>query len=308
MAKNKLNPADYIRPLYINGLQGRVLSMPANRPRKREILLLYGTHASIERMQGLVEELRKYGNVTLPDLPGMGGMDSFYKIGQQPDLDTMADYLAAFVKMRYSRRRVTILGVSLGFVIATRMLQKYPELAKKVDLVVSIVGFAHHDEFKFSKRNYVFMRTAAKIFSQPFPAWFVKTFVLRSPFIRGTYALVADNHSKFKDADKSERRKRVDFEIDLWKMNDVRTYMQTGHIMLTLDLCKQKVNLPVHHVAVDNDQYFDNYVVEQHLGVIYTEVQVTKAKLGAHMPTVVASAKEVAPFIPPKLRRLLAAS
>jgi pimeloyl-ACP methyl ester carboxylesterase len=309
MPKKELNPADYISPLYINGLQGRMLNMPSSRHnKKREILLLYGVHSSIERMFGLVEELCKYGNVTLPDMPGMGGMDSLYKIGQKPDLDTMADYLAAFVKMRYSRRRVTILGFSLGFVVATRMLQKHPELAKKVDLVISIVGFTHYQEFKFKRSSYLLMRYTSSILSNRFMAWVVRTFFLRGPFIYLVYTLVADRHSKFKDADKKERNRRIAFEIILWKINDIRTYMDLGITMLTVNLCNSRVKLPVYHVAVDSDQYFDNYVVEQHMGVIYSEVHVVKTKLGAHMPTVVASAKEVAPFIPAKIRSLLASS
>jgi hypothetical protein len=117
---------------------------------------------------------------------------------------------------------------------------------------------------------------------------------------------VADKHTKFMDADKAERRRRVAFEVILWKINDIRTYMDVAIIMLTLNLCKSgQIDLPIYHVAVDSDQYFDNYVVEQHLGVIYNDVHVVKTKLGAHMPTVVATAKEVAPFIPAKIRRLL---
>ena len=89
----------------------------------------------------------------MPDLPGFGGMDSFNSIGRTPTIDEYADYLAAFVKMRYRRKKVTIIGISFGFVVATRMLQRYPELASKVDIVVSIVGFMHKTDFLFKSKQ-----------------------------------------------------------------------------------------------------------------------------------------------------------
>ncbi len=298
--------ADYIEPLYMNGLRGRMLRIPAPPRKKREILLVYGHHASLERLFGMAQDLNRYGTVTMPDLPGFGGMEPFYKLGEKPTLDNLADYLAAFVKLRYKRRRVTIMGMSMGFLVVTRMLQRYPELIKKVDLLISIVGFVHRDDFKFKKRNYLLMRYGSSFFSNRLPAWFGKTFILRAPLIRGAYALVADSHSKLKDADKEEVKRRVDFEIVLWQINDIRTYMDTTVSMLTADLCNEQVQMPVYHVAVSNDRYFDNHNVEQHLKVIYSEATVIQTKVAAHAPTIIATAEDVAPFVPQKLRRMLA--
>jgi pimeloyl-ACP methyl ester carboxylesterase len=298
--------AAHIQPLAMNGLNGRMLRIPAKGKKTREILIIYGQHASIERMYSLGEELSRYGRVTLPDLPGFGGMEALYKIGEKPDLDTMADYLAAFVKLMYNRKRVSIIGISYGFTVATRMLQRYPELTRKTDLVVSLVGFAHHEDFKFTPRTMRIGRIVTNIFSRRFPAWIAQNIFLRGSFIRATYWLVADKHAKFKDADNAERKRRVDFEIILWKINDIRTYMHTIGGMLQIDLCDKQVKLPVYHVHVDGDQYFDNYRVEQHMSVIFTDFKQFEAKLGAHMPTIVATREEIAPLIPKELRRLLA--
>lgn len=305
-SRTQKNPADFIVPINMNGLRGRMLRMPAPKKKHKEILLVYGHHASLERMFGVAENLNRYGAVTLPDLPGFGGMESFYKIGEKPTLDNLADYLAAFVKLQYKRRRVTIMAMSFGFVIVTRMLQRYPELVGKVDGLVSIVGFAHVDDFRFKRRNLLFFRYMASFFSNHLPAWFLKHFVLRSICIRLAYLMVASRHSKLKDANKTERDNRINFEIGLWKQNDIRTYMDTTVTMLTLNICDKRVNLPVHHVAVDHDRYFDNHMVEQHLRVIYDDFTMVKSKMLAHAPTVVADAKAAAPFIPLRIRRLLA--
>src|SRR5579864_1785028 len=125
--------ADYILPLNVNGLHGRMLRAPATtkKYRRREILLIYGHHAMLERWWSLVQNLEKYGNITMPDMPGFGGMESFAKIGTKPTIDAHADYLAAFIKLRYRQKRLTIYAVSYGFIVVTRMLQRYPELAQK---------------------------------------------------------------------------------------------------------------------------------------------------------------------------------
>lgn len=306
--KISTNPADYIEPLNINRLEGRVLRLPApNSRRNREILLLYGSHSSIERMFTLASEFNRYGPLTMPDWPGFGGMDSLYKIGKKPSLDTMADYLAAFVKMRYRRRRFTIIGMSYGFTVATRMLQKYPELSAKVDLVVSVVGFARYDDFRLPKRTITLIKLASGLLQQRVPCLVAQS-VMRGPVIAATYNLLASRHAKLKDADALERRRRIDFEKVLWRINDLRTYFHTMHDMFTIDLCGHQATLPVYHVAVQDDQYFNNRLVEQHLAIIYSRVTVIDIKLGAHMPTIVATAAEAGAFVPSRLRKLLAAS
>lgn len=310
MAKKRTQkPQDFIIPLNMNGLKGRMLRMSSrNAKRNREMLLVYGHHASLERMFGIAEDLSQYGNVTIPDLPGFGGMQSFYHIGEKPTLDNFADYLAAFVKLRYKRKKVTILGMSFGFVIVTRMLQKYPELQRKVDVLVSIVGFAHRDDFHFKKRTYWMLRYGASMCANPIMAGMVRYVILRPTMIRLAYRMVADRHSKFKDADPAERDRRINFEIELWHCNDVRTYMTTTVTMLTLDICQPTVALPVHHVMVEEDRYFDNHLVEQHLKIIFKKVTLVRSKMPNHAPTVIADAESAAPFVPTRLRRILAAA
>lgn len=297
--------SDYIFPMYMNGLHGRVLRMPANKKKKREILVIYGVHASIERMYGVAEVLSQYGTVTMPDLPGFGGMDSFYQIGEKPTLDAMADYLASFCMLRYKNRRITILGMSYGFLVVTRMLQKYPELAKKVDLLISVVGFAHKDDFKIKRRNYWTLRLVSALLMHKWPSAFVRHIILRPLPIKTMYRLVEKNHPKFMDGDREERDRRIAFEVHLWQCNDVQTYFYTGHDIFTADVTKHRVNLPVHHVAVDADRYFDNLTVEQHMRRIFTDYEQYDAKMPNHAPSTIATAKDAAPFIPPKIRQIL---
>ena len=306
MAKEKTkNPADYIVPLNMNGLQGRMLHLPAPPGKQREILLLYGHHSSLERWWGIAQVLNRYGTVTMPDLPGFGGMDSMYKIGKKPNVDNMADYLASFVRMRYKRKRVTIVGMSFGFVVATRMLQRFPDLTKKVDMLVSLVGFAHKDDFSLSPFKHWAFRYLPTLFTSAFMASFFRIVFLRPFILRFVYNYTG--HAKFKGLTREQAKKMTAVEIWLWNNNDVRTWLYTTIQMFKLDNCQVKVNLPVWHVGVKHDHFFDNHVIEQHLRVTFSEFHGMNldVDMAAHAPTVIADEKDAAPFVPAKLRRKL---
>jgi pimeloyl-ACP methyl ester carboxylesterase len=299
-------PADFIAPLYMNGLHGRMLRLPAPEGKRREILFVYGHHSTLERWWGLVQDLNQYGAVTMPDLPGFGGMQSFYKIGEEPTLDDFADYLAAFIKLRYNRKRMTIIGMSFGFVVATRMLQRYPDLAKKVELLISVVGFAHKDDFKFSRRNKVLFLGLSRLLSTRPAAILFRNIALHPTLIRAMYSKTPNAKHKFAGLDPETHKRMMDVEVKLWHANDVRTHWVTTHAMLTLDNCRIQVGLPVWHVGVKADQYFDDHRVEQHMRVIFTDFQQAKSRMTAHAPSVIAEARTAAPLIPAKIRRVLA--
>lgn len=295
-----------IIPLYINGLTGRMLRLPAPVNKKREILLIYGHHASIERLSGIAEDLNQYGAVTMPDLPGFGGMDSFYKIGMKPTLDNMADYLASFVKMQYKRKKVTIAAMSFGFIVVTRMLQRYPELTKKVNMLISVVGFSHHDDFIFSKPRYLAYRYASALFSGRLSSAFFRNVFLHPLILRLAYTRTRNAKSKFTNLTPQQHKANLDFEIQLWHTNDLRTHMYTSVIMLTIDNCQKEIDLPVWHISVSSDQYFNHAVVEQHMRIIFKDFIEAKATLPAHAPSIIATKKDAAPLIPLKMRRALA--
>ncbi len=300
------NPADYILPLNINGLDGRMLHIPAPEDKNLEILFVYGHHSSLERWWGLMQVLNRYGGVTMPDLPGFGGMDSYYKIGKKPTIDNLAGYLAAFIKLRFKRKKIIIAGMSFGFVVATRMLQLYPELTKKVTLLVSIVGFAHKDDFTFSKSRFNFYLNASRLLSLRLPAVIFRYMALQPVVLRNFYGYSYNAKHKFAQAkDQDERRLLQDVEIGLWHNNDVRTWAYTSTQFLTFDNCQVRVNLPLWHITTKADHYFDNHIVEQHLRVIFSDFHTAEINTTTHAPSVTADEKAAAPIVPPKLRRVL---
>lgn len=291
----------------MNGMNGRMMYIPAPKNRQREILVIYGHHAKLERWWGLVQNFTEFGAVTMPDIPGFGGMDSFYSIGQNAGLDNYADYMAAFIKMRYKRKRVTIVAISFGFLVATRMLQRYPELSKKVDFLVSASGFMRHDDFLFSKRRYLTYKYIAKTMSIPPMPFLFRYLALNATVLRLAYAKTSNAKHKFDqaDGDKATFDKMMDIEIDLWQINDVRSYMRTSVELLMVDNCKKQVDLPVWHIYTKNDHFFDHTVVEQHMRVVFSDFIGVPIKLKSHTVSVLADKAEASGLVPPKLKRAL---
>jgi len=305
--KKERNVADFIAPLEMNGLQGRVLQLPAPKKHSREILFIYGHHSSLERWWGVVQDLNQYGVVTMPDLPGFGGMDSLYKIGERPDIDTLADYLASFIKLRYRRRRITIAGLSFGFVVVTRMLQRYPDIAKKVDLLISVVGFSHHEDFVFPRWQKVIGRAVVRFLSFRLPALFFRYIVLSPAVIRAAYHRTPNAKDKFKNSD-ADFDETMEFEVLLWHINDVRTHWFTSCEFLKVDNCQWRVDLPVYHISVNADRYFNEHTVEQHMRVIFRDFKDFRSEMDSHAPSVIADMQAASPLFPKRLREILSKS
>lgn len=300
------NPADYIVPLNINGLEGRMLHIAGPPAHQRNILLIYGHHAMLERWWGLVENLNTYGNVTMPDLPGFGGMDSFAKIGKKPTIDNYADYLAAFIKLRFRRKRVTVVAISYGFVVLTRMLQRYPELVKRVDILVSVAGFVHKDDFTYSRpRRKVYHYITRVLGTRPI-SFLIKHIGINKAWIKFATSVIPHSRRRFIEVTPEEFDRTMDFELRLWQVNDMRTHWLTTSDFLEVDNCDRQINLPVMHVVSQEDHYFNNRIVEQHMSIVFSDYKRFVANSKAHTPSILASKKDMAILLPPGLRRQLA--
>lgn len=299
------NPVDYIRPLDINKLEGRMMHIPGPKGKNKEFLIVYGHHGMLERWWSLAENFADYGSVTMPDMPGFGGMDSFEKIGIKPSIDAYADYLAAFLKLRFKRKRLTLVGISYGFVVITRMLQKYPELTRKVDLLISESGYMHKDDFVYSRPKRSLYRAGAKVLS-------TKPVVLleKLTFVNSLGAKLADGRSSSSNLRHSKMTKEeidaaLDFETRLWQVNDLRTRWLTTKELLKLDNCHLKVNLPVIHVFPKSDPLLNNDYVKEHMLIVFSGYKGYLSRNTPRTLSVIANKKDVGAMLPHALRRQL---
>jgi len=301
--------SDYISPMLLQGLKGRKLVMPALDEKKKDnqIMMLYGLHSSIERMQGIIENIAEEGTVTVPDIPGFGGMQSLYSIGIKPTADALSESIYHFIKEHYGNRKFKAVGMSYGFVILTHLLQNHPELKHQMTLIVSLAGLTDRREFIVPKFKYLSWVGILKLFNGKYRSWIFKNIFLRPFILKTIYRLQAANHPKFKDADKQELNRRLDYEVYLWQANEPRTYTLATLDVLQLETPDISIDVPLLHVSIDSDQYVNHTLVLANLKKIYKNVTETQAHMPNHAPTVISSKKDAAPFIPPKARQMLSA-
>lgn len=306
MSSIEVKPTNYIIPINMNGLKGRMLKYPSKKKNKQEILFIYGHHSSLERCWGIIQVLHDYGSVTMPDLPGFGGMDSFYKINKKPTIDNFAAYLASFIKMQYKKRKIVIVGMSYGFIVVTRMLQRYPHMSKDVKLLISLGGFADHDDFSFSRPRYYTYLLSTGFFSHRIPAFVFKNVFIHGPVIRAAYSKTHNAKNKFSGIGSDyAARLLMDVEIGLWKSNHFQTYAFTANEFFKFSNCDKQVDIGVCHVAAENDHFFDNNNVEQHMKVIFNDVQTFVIKTTNHSPSIIADKKAASSLVPTDLKKIL---
>ncbi len=297
------DPTEYIIPVNMNKLQGRMLRYVKAKQPNREILLIYGHHSSIERYWELAKAFGKYGAVTIPDIPGFGGMENIYKLYDYPSIDNLADYLAAFYKLRYKKRRVTIVAVGYGFTITTRMLQKYPDIIKKLDLFIGIDAFSHRDDIVISRFKRAWYIISARILNFRLSSSIFRTVWLRLILKKVSDDVILSSLKKFSfRGDIFFEPSNVDYK--LWLVNDMRTHAQTIKNLLKLDNCQNRVNIPLWHVAFDKRTFFNDIFVEQHLKVIFPEYHKLSSRFNLNLP--LGSPKNrIGNIIPPQLRKKL---
>src|SRR5690606_30549111 len=146
-----------------------------------------------------------------------------------------------------------------------------PDLAKRVDLLISVVGFAHHEDFVFKSSNKRLFRIFARFWAARLPAVFFRNVCLHPSLLRLVYAKTPNAKEKFKDKDSKAFDETMDFEVQLWHANDVRTHWATTAEFLQLNNCQKRIDLSVYHISVKQDRYFDNHLVEQHMRVIFND-------------------------------------
>ncbi|MCA9347068.1 alpha/beta hydrolase [Candidatus Saccharibacteria bacterium] len=307
---NKFELQDYIEDIELNGLRGRMINAPARNPKKRDtnILLVHGQHSSLERLAGAADLMMDYGNFCLPDMPGFGGMDHLYKIGEKPTLDALADYMAAFIKLRYGKsKKFIIIGYSFGFIVTVRMLQKYPEIQKQCKEVIALAGFLHKNDFKFTatrRRAYLIF---SRILETKLVSWIVREFFLRKIFLGMFYTRSHNAKEKFQDLSPAEHKRLLAFETKLWRINHIPTWCYTSRLMLNADLATrgEKLPMPLISINIEADKYFNNDSVVEHFKMIFPKVKVINAESAHHGGGIIESAKEAAPFFPKSLRKYI---
>jgi pimeloyl-ACP methyl ester carboxylesterase len=291
-----------VRPISVQGLNGRMLLHPDRNKSQRTIVFIYGIHGSLERFYGVIHYLARFGRVAVPDLPGMGGMESFYRTNRVPTLDAYGDYLADFIAQELPEGRLALVGLSFGFVVITRMLVRHPELSSRVDLVISTMGLADGRDINLKGLTRLVANTLFWIARTP-PLGQIFQYIVTRPWVlRLTYT---GQNPKMKVIKLADRPSFIAFEAYLWKCNDMRTYGQAMTELFALRQPGAHVALTVHHIATQKDHWLDVAAAEKHIGAIYDSLVLHPSNLTNHGGTAYADEDEAREIIPETVTNLL---
>lgn len=300
MARKDISPINFIQPFFINGLDGRFIYYPSKQNPKNNILIVYDIDSNIEKWWGLVISLSRFGNVTMMDLPGMGGMDSFYKIKQLPTIENYGNYLAAIIKLRFRRKRLHLIGIGYGIAVITSMLNQNDDLVRKFISINSINGFTHHDDFMMTKFNKISTIANYSLFALlPF-SFLIKPFTLTNSYLREKYV----SGISYKNIKEFGKDFLENFIYDLEKETDLRTRFFIYKDLLKLDLCKKQYNIPFKQINIgSNNSKLANKFVEQHFRIIYRNYTYLPSKLIRKIPLVLNDPTMALKMLPNKLRK-----
>jgi hypothetical protein len=296
---------DKIKQFNINGLEGRMLELPAKYTAKNRnnFLLIQGMHGSIERYVGLIEYLSNYGSVTVVDAPGFGGMQSFYSIGLDASLNRYGDYLATLIKWRFKKKHYILVSYSISFVFITRMLQKYPSMKSQISRVIALGAFADSSDFHEVWYKQDAIKVASAIASYRTGAMIIRATLLSTPMLKLIYRFnLKNNHLS-----KIERREMADIEIYLWRLNDLRTQGSTMYQIHTFKMLPIKIDIGIEMVVTSHDRWIDSDSARKNLGQIYHNINVHHSSTRMHGITIIDNEADVARFVPESFATMLEA-
>ena len=303
-------PDKHIRPLTVHGMTGRMVHIP-NHDSKKVIIYIHGLHTSAERHYSLCEFLSDYGTVYAPDMPGFGGMDSFYKVGMKPSYDNFADYIYTVIQsLRLKHdQSLTLVGLSFGSQVMTRLLQKHPELATKNFQAISLAGYGSGKDFKPLIAYRAMVYPLVFFASRKYISRLVRFIFFNPVVLSAALGLFIYTKPKLKNDKVNKPADLFRMEYYLWRIDNTRTHARTISMTFRDDLRKysnKKINNKLHNVFVQEDQYFDMQKVEATLNGLYKSVDMISLSMGSHAPSLVADKESIAVMFPEKTRKLLA--
>ena len=286
-----MSPANLtVESLRVQGLSGRVLSATETEAPWSSILLLYGQHASVERIANFAAALSRFGEVTCPDLAGFGGMDPVAATDRRTAIDGVADVLAETVRMIYGEREFSIVAMSFGLAVAIRMLHRHEDLRPRVRLIVSVAGVTTGQDLRFMPGVRCALRATARIGATRMASAGVNRWILKPAIVGFLCRRLA--------------RPRLDdlalaAEVRLWCSADWRTRLRTlAELLGPSQSSEVRLPTPVHHVAPSGDPYVEHQAVTATLRHLFADVAVTHVDSGAHVPPSAASPHACGEFLP----------
>ena len=293
---------DYVEPFYINGLEGRMLKAGTKTSKTKQILYVYDILDSLENSWGIIENLRSYGNVTAVDLPGVGGMTYFSKIEHPITIDAYADYLAAFIKLSFKRKKLVIVAKGFGFVAITRMLLKYPILSDKIKTVINIGGEVHNDDLQLTTNKKKVLAFCFDVFSL-WPISFITKKILMNERYLGFMSNII-GLSNYQNILRFNNMLLFEEHLKIIRKIHMTSYWRLMSQLVKLDNCTYRINVPLKHAYIQNFGFTNYTTQKQHMMIAYKNYRAYEI----HVPKKqeLSSKKTDSYLLPKSIKRALA--
>ncbi|MCW1908532.1 MAG: alpha/beta hydrolase [Candidatus Saccharibacteria bacterium] len=298
---------DRILPYTYLGLQGRYgMWSSKNSSDKRVFVIVYGQHASLERLEPLVTIFRTYGDVYVVDNPGFGGMDPAYSIGKYPDLHFQAGHVHNFIDNYLPKdKQLTIIGISYGFQIVTQLLEDFPDLQTRTEDVVNMVGCLSYRDLDMPLSYKIPL-----IYLLAFPGrtWLgsnIFKLVARRRVIIAVYMLTKPIQVKLRGVSRQQAIAYASEQASLWIDNDPRTHGAAAwDFVARNDVSQLKLDVDAIHLSVPGDHIINSQRVKKGMEAVFNKVSSFDIALDNHAPLDL-DADDIEAIIPEGLARIL---
>lgn len=263
-------------------------------------------------MSSIAFYLSRFGTVISPDLPGIGGMDSFYKVGRKFSIDNYAELLFEILKKEkidQKKQEVVLAGMSFGFIVSTRMLQLHPEAARWFSKVMCIGAFGRWSDFQRNLPRDRVLRYA-KIGNSAVGSFIIKTLFMRDWPLKLYFWFLRFRKNVKYDKKGQAYRDLVEMELSLWKENDTRTRFAIYKLFCTFDLTKpktEKIKTHVYSLFIPADQWVNAKRVHKTLRKLYKSVDEIPLDSKVHAPSVISSESEIEDMFGDSIAKVLSA-
>ncbi|HIA91686.1 TPA: alpha/beta fold hydrolase [Candidatus Saccharibacteria bacterium] len=288
------------------GLKGRMGHWPAkNTDATRTFVIIYGQHATIERLLPMIGALQNFGDVYIADNPGFGGMDPASKINNYPDLEFYADHLNHFITTHIpDDRTITLLGISFGFQMVTELLSTYPKLTPRVEEVISLVGFVSHKDFSMKKTVEIpLMYGLCNIGRTRLGAKILDALFLNNFFIPVVYKLTKPLNETLKDKNKEETNEYVRESAWLWVVNDTYTHGATAwDFFKTTDLSGYKLPVKGKYLSAPSDHLLNTEQIKASMRTMFKDFESHDLNVHGHAPLDIETEDHVLDILPQAIK------
>ncbi len=291
-------PDKYLNFVEIDGQKIRYLKMPAKNPQKKNVaqFMLNGHHSSVERIYPLLRFGRQFGNVYCVEPPGFGVSERFE--GREPTFANYAEFFSKFIDKVVDEEEVIFTGSSFGFIVGTILLQNYEAIRKRVKGFVGIVGFVDVSAISIPEMKRRLLGAVLRIFRYRRLADFLQKYIIGSDRFMNWAINKFFITPQYEDFSDEEKKAALEFDIWLWRVNDLYTNIYSLTEILALDVTDKSVDTPLHFVYTTNDQYFDHEKLPGSIREVYKDVKFYPIKMPFHAPRFIDSIEEYKPLVP----------